>query len=428
LKKVLIVTYYFPPRPAVGSLRPGGLAKYLTEFGWAPIVLTAKLPSDPAPEFKVIQTRYRDTFGFAKRLLGIDTEQNLMTQVTQLKKKLHLKSEKSVLDLLLAYWGEITAYPDPQKGWRAFAVGAGNDFLQQESVDAMISTSSPVTSHIVAKELKEKHDIPWVADFRDLWTQNHYYPYSPLRRAIERRLELKTLRKADALVTVSEPASAKLATLHEGKSICVIGNGFDPAEVNSPESDITDKFTITYTGNLYPGKQSPEPLFEALRDLIAQGIMGAKDVEVRFYGAKAGWIDKQAECHGLRDIVKQLGMVPREVALSKQRESQLLLLLKWNDREGRQAYSAKIFEYLAARRPILAVGGYDDVFTALLDETRAGACSATAEEVERILIELYREYQAVGKVGYKGEEDKINRYSQREMAQKFAQVLDSIPR
>jgi hypothetical protein len=292
----------------------------------------------------------------------------------------------------------------------------------------MISTSSPVTSHIVAKELKEKHEIPWVADLRDLWTQNHYYPYSPLRRAIERRLELKTLHKADALVTVSKPALSKLGTLHKGKSMYVIGNGFDPAEVNSPEIDLTDKFMITYTGNLYPGKQSPEPLFVALRDLITQGIMDAKDVEVRFYGAEAGWIDIQAERYGLGDIVKQFGIVPREVALNKQRESQLLLLLKWNDTKEQQAYSAKIFEYLSARRPILAIGGSNDVLSQLVDETRAGIYGSTVEEITSILMEQYREYQAVGKVGYKGEEDKINRYSQREMAQKFSQVLDSVSR
>ena len=426
MKKVLIVTYYFPPRPAVGGLRPAGLTKYLPEFGWEGIILTARLPGRPAPEFKVIETNYDDSFGFGKRFLGLDSEQNLMTQIAQLKKKLHITSEKSAFDFLLAAWGEVTAYPDPQKGWRAFAVGAGNDFLQQESVDAMISISSPVTSHIVAKELKDKHEIPWVADFRDLWTQNHYYPYSPLRRAIERRLELKTLHKADALVTVSEPASSKLGMLHKGKSIYVISNGFDPVEVSSPCAGLTDKFTITYTGNLYPGKQSPEPLFAALRDLIAQRIMDAKDVEVRFYGAEAGWIDKQAERHGLRDIVKQFGIVPREVALNRQRESQLLLFIKWNDPKERGAYSAKVFEYLAARRPILAVGGYDDVVSELLDETRTGTCGPTAEEVRSILIGLYREYQAVGKVEYKGEEDKTNRHSQREMARKFALVLDTV--
>lgn len=428
MKRVLIVTYYFPPRPAVGSLRPAGLAKYLPEFGWEAVILTAKLPNKTATECKVIETRYDDTFGFAKRYLGLDSEQNLMAQIAQLKKKLRIRSEKSVLDLLLTPWGEITAYPDPQKGWRSYAVEAGNEFLQQVNVDAMISTSSPVTSHIVARELKDKFGIPWVADFRDLWTQNLYYPYSPIRRVIEKRLELKTMYKADALVTVSEPAAQKLGALHRGKPVHMITNGFDPEEASSPDVDLTDEFTITYTGNLYPGKQDPEPLFIALRDLLAQRVMDARDVLVQFYGAEAGWIDKRAERHGLRDVVKQFGIVPRRLALEKQRESQVLLLLKWNDPRERGYYSAKIFEYLAAKRPILAIGGVDDVASELLDKTRAGFCGSTAEEVKGILEELYREYKTAGEVGYKGDATEINRYSQREMAQRFAEVLDSVSR
>lgn len=428
MKKVLIITYHFPPRPTVGSLRPSGLAKYLPEFGWEVIILTARLPGRPAPGFRVIETPYNVALGFLRRFLGLDSEQNLMTQIAQLKKKLRIKSEKSALDILLAAWGEVTAYPDTQKGWKAFAIGAGNDFLQRESVDAMISTSSPVTSHIIARELNDRHGIPWVADFRDLWTQNHYYPYSPIRKAIERRLELSTLQQADALVTVSEPASCKLGTLHKGKPIYIIANGFDPEEINSPAVDLTDKFTMTYTGNLYPGKQSVEPLFAALGNLIEQRIMNADDIEVRFYGAEVGWIDKQAERYGLGDIVKQFGIVPRETALHRQRESQLLLLIKWNDSKERGAYSAKIFEYLSAKRPILAVGGYQDVVDELLVETETGTSGANPEDVKIILIEIYREYQATGRVQYRGEESKINRYSHREMAYKFAEVLDKVSR
>ena len=407
-------------------MRPLGLAKYLPEFGWEVIILTARLPGSPASGFRVIETPHSDALGLPRKLLGLDSEQNLMTQIAQLKRKLHIRSEKSVLDVILAAWGEVTAYPDTQKGWKAFAIRAGSDFLQRESADAMISTSSPVTSHIVARELNYRHGIPWVADFRDLWTQNHYYPYSPIRKAIERRLELNTLQRANALVTVSEPACRKLGMLHNGKPIYIIGNGFDPEEVNSPAVDLTDKFTITYTGNIYPGKQTAEPLFVALSDLIAKGIIDVNNVEVRFYGAEVGWVDKQADHYGLRDKVKQFGIVSREISLKKQRESQLLLLIKWNDSKERGAYSAKIFEYLSAKRPILAVGGYPDVVDELLVETRAGNSGANPEDIKVILMEAYREYKETGGVQYRGEESRIKKYSHREMAHKFAKVMDVV--
>jgi glycosyltransferase involved in cell wall biosynthesis len=403
-----------------------GLAKYLQEFGWKPVILTAKLPNDPALEFSVIQTPYKETHGLVKRLLGLDVEQNMLTQVAQLKKKLHIQSEKSVLDMLLASIGELTAYPDPQKSWKPFAIKTGNEFLQRESVDAIISTSPPVTSHLIARALKERYRIPWVADFRDLWTQNMYYPYSRLRKAIERRLESKTLQKSDALIVACEPHSIKMQMLYKEKRIYIITNGFDPDEVSSGEPKLTDKFTITYTGNLYPGKQSPEPLFIALDSLIKKDVIDVNDVEVRFYGAEIGWVERQAKRHGVSNIVRQYGIVPREIALSRQRDSQVLLFIKWNDPSERGFYSTKIFEYLAAKRPIIAVGGYEDIASELLDETKAGIDCSTAQKVEHAIIELYDEFRKKGQVKFKGNETKIHKYNQREMARKFSEVLDNV--
>ena len=424
MKRVLVITYHFPPRPAVASLRPLGLARYLPEFGWEAVILTAALPGKPDPHFKVIETQYHDSLGFGKRLLKLDSQSPLIAQV---KNKLKIRSEKPPLDFILAAIGGIIAYPDPQKGWQRFAVEAGKDILRQQDIKAMISSSPPVTSHIIAKRLKDEFKIPWVADFRDLWTQNYYYLYSPLRKVIERRLELNTISMADAMVTVSQPAADDLRSLHKRKPVYSIPNGFDPAEVNTTPGNLTGKFTITYTGNLYPGKQSPEPLFAALRDLITEGSMDASDIEVRFYGPEAGWIDKQSERYGLTGIVRQFGVVPREIALNKQRESQLLLLLKWSDTQQRGFYTAKIFEYLAARRPVLAVGGFPDVIDRLLDETKAGVSGQTGEDIKTVLLRLYQEYKSSGAVSYSGDEAETSKYSHREMAKKFAAILDSLP-
>jgi hypothetical protein len=424
MKKVLVITYHFPPRPTVASLRLVGLARYLPEFGWEAVILTAALPGKPDPHFNVIETQYHDSLGFGKRLLKLDSQSPLIAQV---KNKLKIRSERSPLDFILANVGGIVAYPDPQKGWQRFAVEAGKGILRQQDIKAMLSSSPPVTSHIIAKRLKDEFKIPWVADFRDLWTQNYYYLYGPLRKVIERRLELNTISMADALVTVSQPATDDLRSLHKQKPVHNIPNGFDPAEVNTVPGKLTDKFTITYTGNLYPGKQSPEPLFAALRDLITEGSMDAGDIEVRFHGIEAGWIDKQAERYGLTGIVRQLGIVPREIALNRQRESQLLLLLKWNDPNQRVTYPAKIFEYLAARRPVLAVGGFPDVVDQLLDKTKTGVSGQTGEDIKALLLPLYQEYKSTGAVSYSGDEDETSKYSHREMAKKFATILDSLP-
>jgi len=154
--------------------------------------------------------------------------------------------------------------------------------------------------------------------------------------------------------------------------------------------------------------------------------MNPDDVEVRFYGDKYGWVDKEIAQYGLLNIVKQHGLVPRQIALEKQRESQLLLRLKWEDPQECGAYSAKIFEYLAARRPILATGGSDDVVSELLGETKAGISALTVEDIRSALKQLYQEYKLTGKIAYKGEESKINKYTRREMTRKFSEILDSL--
>lgn len=428
MKKVLIIAYRFPPHPSVAALRPAGLARYLPEFGWEPIILTSTPPGNMKEKFNIIQTRQSESvpLKLGKILFKLDTDSSLITQIAQLKNRLHIKSEKkSILDLLLAAVGEITAYPDPEKGWRRYAIEAGSRFLERQPADAIISTSSPVTSHIIARELKERLNLTWIADFRDLWTQNYYYPYSPLRRKIESKLELHTISSADSLVTVSGPVADELKSLHKNKQVHSIPNGFDPQEVNIPARKLTEKFTITYTGNLYPGKQSPAPLFAALRDLITQGDINAGDIEVRFYGAEAGWIDTEAVKYGLTDIIKQYGIVPRQESLEMQRESQLLLLLKWNDPKQQGAYTAKIFEYLAAGRPVLATGGFHDVIDDLLQKTQAGTCGRNAEEIKAFLLPAYREYKSTGSVCYTGVIEEINKYSHREMAKQFAGILDN---
>ena len=422
MKKVLIIGYFWPYRGG-GADCIFGLAKYLPEFGWLPIILTAPLHERPDFRVRVIETPYRDVLGFWKRLFKPNPNDDMRGQV---KKRLGVTSKKSFVDYFLTFAGAIINYPDSERGWKPFAVKAGSELLQNEDVDVMISIS-PVTSHIIAKELKIKYKIPWVADFPDLWSQNHNYGYGPLRKLIDRRLELKTLSNADALVTVSKPWAGKLKALHKGKTTYAIIHGFDPEEMSTVGADLTPKFTITYTGTIYVQKQSPSKLFAALQDLISEGFIDPKEVVVRFYGREEGWLKREIAEYGLSAIVKQYGWAPRKISLEKQKESQLLLLLNWGDRQEKGVVPMKSYEYLAAKRPILATGGSgDDVVKEILDETDAGMYGSTVEDIKNILRKLYSEYKLTGKITYKGDIENIDKYSYREMARKFAEILDGL--
>lgn len=419
MKKVLIIGYFWPYRE--GSGRVIGLAKYLPEFGWQPIILTAPLHEKSDILFRVIETPYHDAFAFWKRLFRFNSNDGITSQE---KKRLGVTSKKSFINFFINIGKAIICYPDSERGWKPFAIKAGSELLQNEDIDAMISIW-PVTSHIIAKELKNRYKISWIADYPDLWSQNHNYSYGPLRKLIDRKLELKTLLQADALTTVSRPWAEKLRMLHKRKSVYAITHGFDPATLNTPPANLTSKFTITYTGQIYTGKQDPSKLFAALRDLISDGTMYPKDVEITFYGTGVDWLANEIEKYGLSTIVKQHGTVPIEIAFEKQRESQLLLLLNWEDYQVKGWHSIKIYAYLAAQRPILAIGGSgDDVIRELLEETKAGTYAISVEDIKNILRDLYSEYKRKGKISYNGEREKINKYSYREMARKFAEILD----
>lgn len=425
MKKVLLIGYPFPLRQG-GSPRLLGLAKYLPEFSWQSIILTAPLDEKPGPTYRIVETDYRNALSFWIGLLRLNPDEDLRKQV---KQRFGVSKKTPLLDRLLTFVGEIVNYPDSDKGWKPFAIKAGDEVIRRGGIDAIISTSAPMTVHTIAKELKSRHNIPWLADLRDLWSQNHNYSYSLVRRWFDRRLELKTLSSADALITVSQPWANELGTFHRGKRVYTITNGFDPDEINIPPANVNDKFTITYTGFIYTGKQDPSKLFAALQELVSEKIMAPEEVEVRFYGAGVSWLPEEIEKYGLSTIVKVYERIPRETVVEKQRESQLLLLLNWEDDSVKGWHPLKGFEYLAAQRPILAVGGSgDDVTKNLLDQTKAGAYCQTVEEVKRTLSEFYSKFKTTGKISYTGDITEISKYNHREMARKYAEVLDGIIR
>jgi len=423
LKRVLIITYYFPPRLGVASLRLKGLAKYLPEFGWEPVILTATLPGIPDQRFKVIQTPYPgDITALLKKKLGLNSSKGFQEQIGV---PLAIREgKKSFTRKLITIIKGLIAYPDEQKRWYSIAVKTGMKIMKEGNFKAIISSSGPVTTHLVAKELKIKYNIPWIADLRDLWTQNHNYSYGILRKWFERRLEVNMFSWADALVTVSEPLAENLSTLHTKKSIFVILNGFDPEEMM--QEPLTKQFTITYTGQLYQGKQNSDILLRAISELITQKLISRNNIGIRFFGPTQYWLEQEIKKYGLVEVVQQYGIISRKIILKKQRESQILLLLNWNDPREQGLYSGKLFEYLAAKRPILAIGGPKGVISELLLETSTGFHSSDLESLKFFIIKCYKDYRKNGQVQYCGKIDKIKKYSHYEMAKKFSRVLENI--
>jgi len=421
MKKVLIVANL-----AHASPRIPGLAKYLPDFGWKPIIVTGSSPEETVgKEFEFVQTPFPNVLDLWKKRLHLNLNIGFQRQIGipfAIRKK-----RGSITTMLVDNVKSIIAYPDEHKGWKPFAIEAANRILESEKIDAIISSSTPWTAAAIANILKKKRGIPWAADLRDLWSQNHNYHYGRLRQHLDKWLELKILRKADALITVSPLWAEQLSKLHGRDLVYSITNGFDPDQMSNGGIEVTPEFTVTYTGCIYEGKQDIGIFFAAVKDLISEGMVKPEDVHIRFYGPPSEIVDREIRRFGLTGLAKQYGSCERQSAFKRQRESQLLLIFYWNDPRIKGWYPLKTFEYLAAQRPILVVGGSgDDVIEQLLDETNAGKYCRTKGDVKEALRNAYLEYGRKGRVSCDGNIEQISKYSYREMAKKFGMVLDMI--
>jgi glycosyltransferase involved in cell wall biosynthesis len=422
-KKVLIIAYFFPPRHTIGSVRSMGLAKYLPKFGWEPLILTPNLPGPAPKHVEVIETEYVDILAKLKGWFGFRREIGLSEQLGRIINK--GGTDKPLFRSTRLGIKSIIAFPDPYIGWYKFAIQEGERLLAKKNIDAIISTSSPVTAHLIARKLKMATGKPWIADLRDLWSQNHYYKYGTLRNFVDRKLEIRTLTQADAIVTAN-PFINKLKELHKHKPIFCITNGFDPDEFTERLlSRINhNKLNITYTGQLRQDRRDPELLFKALSGLIADGEIKRTEIEIHFFGPFKNWLLGDVMKYNLHDVVKIHGQVSREESLRMQMESSLLLVMTNSLEVG--IYPAKVFEYLGAQRPILAIGGPGGIIKELLEKTQAGVHVSDLVQLKKALIKYYKTYQMHSTIPYSADKDELQNYTHPVMAQKFAQVLDDI--
>lgn len=424
MKNVLIIASIY------GSKRVLSLAKYLPQYGWQPIIITPpvgwhptiitpksrKVPDLP---YKVIEAGRYGTNGLSKALkVSTDEEAKL-----RIKKILNIKANHSWLDSLFSIGGAFVNYPDAYKEWKPYALEEAIKQMTSEDIDCILSIC-PVMSHIVASKLKALSGIYWVADYTDLWSQNLNYSYGCIRKSIDRRLERRTFINVDSIVSCSELWVDRISKLHGDKPVNAITLGYDHEEYTGKSEILTKKFTVTYTGLIYADKQSPTNFLIALSDLFDTGEINREDCDIRFYGDHLGWLDNEFNKHGISDVAHQMKVIPHNEIVKIQQDSQVLLLLDWNDPKELGGYTSKVFEYLGARRPILAVGGVPgNTISRLMKDTHAGKHSQSVSDIKVILLDCYNEYKRTGQASYSGIESKIVKYGNSEMAKKYSTIL-----
>ena len=290
----------------------------------------------------------------------------------------------------------------------------------------IFSTYGPSTPHLIASRLHKQTGIPWVAEFRDLWSLRPNNKRKQPFQFFQKQWEKHTLKDCSSLISVSELWAAELEAFHSKKAT-VITNGFDEEDYSNEVSPTT-KFTITYTGNIYPGRREPAPLLEAVAELRQEGKISPDDIEVRFFGSNVKeTVSPAIEKYNLFGFIRIGDFVPFQESARLQKESSALLLLSWNHSEDKGTLTGKIFEYIGARRPILALAYKGGAIDDLLQESGCGIIANEVNEIKSILLEWLGEFRQHGRITshYQPEEIVIKSYTRREQAGKLAQVFDN---
>ncbi len=396
--RILIITVFFPPLNSIASHRPYSWAKYWTLAGHeVTVATTPKVASADCnlnltnPGFQLIEI---PTLNFISRMQA-NYHQKTTPNKTSFSFKALIKKGLTKIYHYLRYQKGIfnaSRLPDFTDLWIRPALRV----LEKEKPwDLIVTTAGPYAVHIIGSQLKKKGlTKKWVADFRDLWADNHIYPGLFPFNQLEGWLEKKTLKRADLLTVVTEPWAEKLRARHTNLPVKVIENGFEPADLELlPKESIfsaDSKLRIVHTGMVYREKQALPLFFEAIQQLKqqAQTAQLVNKLEVLFVGPHLAFVKELSLLYGIEELVKELGFVKREQALAMQRDAALLLFLPWSEAKGTGTglMSGKIYEYLYAQTPVLAISQQTkQVAQEWIKEQQIGVVCHTVKEVKEYL-------------------------------------------
>lgn len=432
MKRALIITYYWPPGGGGGVQRWLKFVKYFREFGWEPVVFTPENPEMPSvdesllkeiPEgVRVIKNRIWEPYQIYKKLTGRKQEDKIQTAF--------LSEEKQKRDFAerFSVWVRGNLFiPDARRFWIKPSVKYLANYLLKNPADILISTGPPHSTHLIGMALKQKLKIPWLADFRDPWTNIDYYrELKPGRRAnrLHHRMEKRVLQIADAVTVVSPGMEKDFNRIYPGK-YHVIPNGYDAADMeNIPEiKPVGKQFILAHIGSLTKTR-NPENLWEALHQLCRENKDFARDLSFHNVGKiDVSVLDSLADA-GLEKYLVKIGYLSHDLVLREQRKATVLLLLVNNTPNSKLILTGKIFEYLAARRPVVCIGPTDGDAARVIEETGAGKTYDfnDVKTLKNGLSDLYAQSKNGRLVATTG---KIEKFERKNLTKKMSEVMNS---
>ena len=418
--KVLIITYYWPPAGGSGVQRWLKFVKYLQEFGIEPVVYTVDHGKYLKEDVSLLNEIPKN-IEILRRPIWEPTNLLFWKKKTQQKDGISNASKGGFLSFIRGNF----FVPDPKMFWVKPSVNFLQNYINGNNIDVVISTGPPHSMHLIAEKLHQKNNIKWLADFRDPWSGLYYnkdFKQLAFAKNKNRKLEESVLKKADCIVTVS--SSLKKEFSKTAKRVEVITNGYDD-EVIEPEAVTLDaKFSISYIG-LLPKQSNPLILFKVLQQLCIENLAFKNDVQINFIGDISEEVKVEIRTHNLDKSTNFLGYISHQKAIAYQQKSQVLLLLIPNVENNKGILTGKLFEYLAAKRPILAIGPEMGDLATILEETNAGNVMGFDEEqkLKLAILALYQKYKE-DKLTVKA--TNIEKYHRKELTKSLVSILKSL--
>ena len=423
MKRVLIITYYWPPSGGSGVQRWLKMSKYLPENGWQPVIYTAEdaeypvedqsLMNDVAPEAEVIRRPIVEPYTFYKKFLGIKKGEKVKAGfVNDGAKKTGWKENLSV-------WLRGNLFiPDARCWWIRPSVRFLKRYLKEHPVDAIISTGPPHSMHLIAKELHKKFNIPWVADFRDPWTDIDFYKDLKLTRRSDRkhhRLERQVLSEATRVVTVGWDCAKGLEN-HGANNVAVITNGYDFFDISNENYQKTSILTMSHIG-IIGANRNPEMFWEAISELDIP-------MKIRLIGQIDNSVIESIKRHNIENYVEIIPYIPHNQVIEEQQKSDVLLLFVNNTPNAKGILTGKLFEYIASDRPILSIGPENGDSARILNETQSGVTvdfndKEKMKSVIRDFVKKYNDNQLITR-----HNEMVEKYSRRNLTKDFVKLLN----